>query len=494
VSVTDDARDTATGTPLPPWVLADLAARWERGDPVGTIMAVARKARGWSQKRAGSVIGYSQSSISRAESGNVPLPLADQEKLLRGLLGVPQHVTLTWSNEELLLRQLFGDPQQILMRSISAHPRSRITVDTKPAPTHAGGDPDDGTTDVNRRSFLTNTGTMIVLGVAAPPEQPHTTQVGPSTAEEITQTAHELRNLDHKGGGATLLPYAKEYLQQARSLLNYGTFTGPGVERELRSAIGILALTVAWLSYDAGDQVTARTLYLEASDVGQRYGYRQLAVDALNHLSHQATILGNARNAIDYARDAIAMSRDWASPRLTALLALREARGHAAAAPRDTNTVQACLTRAVTAFDREDPGLPDPYPWMGALDPTELAGQRGICLADLGNPAAAEAAFAAVYGRRHEPTHPRSRAHYWLRYATALTQQGKIDHACHVTTTIAPTIAKIHSGRVRGRLHSLNKQLITGPTAKSHDVTALQDVLREHGLLNDVPSPRASSR
>jgi hypothetical protein len=130
---------------------------------------------------------------------------------------------------------------------------------------------------------------------------------------------------------------------------------------------------------------------------------------------------------------------------------------------------------------------------MGALDPTEVAGQRGICLADLGNPAAAETAFAAVYGHRHEAIHPRSRAHYWLRYATVLTEQGKIDHACHVTTTIAPTIAKIHSGRVRGRLHRLNKQLITGPTAKSHHVTALQDLLREHGLLKNGSLPRASS-
>lgn len=453
--------------PLHPDVLRELTElRW-RGAPAGLILRRAREARGWSQKRAGDAIGYSQTSISRVESGTKPMTPATQE----------------------LLRHLGVSPEES-KRSTSSSSSNRITVEAPRVAVPATDWPEGGTTEVNRRSFLTSTATMIALGLK-PPDRLRTTQVGQDAADDIMNTAFHLRNLDHKGGGAALYPIGVGYLNDARSLIAGGTFTGPGVESAVRSATGVLALTVAWLANDADDQVTARTLYLEARDVGQREGNRQLAVDALNHLSHQATILGNPRDAITYAREATAMSATWAGPGLRALLALREARGHAADRTRhDTDAANSCLSRAAAAFEQHQAGPPDDYPWMGSLDVSELAGQRGTCYADLGDAAAAQSALAEVYVQRHDAAHPRSRSHYWLRYAQALATQRKVDQACDVVATSAPIIARINSQRVRARLHNTYTQLATGPAAGSQPVKHLKTVLTSYNLLK--PAQAAS--
>jgi transcriptional regulator with XRE-family HTH domain/tetratricopeptide (TPR) repeat protein len=490
-------------------------------------LAKAREAAGYSQESFADAVGVARNTVSRWERG-VTRPQADVRRKVAAALKItlgeldallgstpqPSGALLprtsqpvdhnaarqhrddeSWQvaaddkqprslpNQQLLLGQL-GVPPHLCQRSASSDSSNRITVDSAPAPAQATDGTEEGTTDVNRRGFLSSTGTLIMLGLMPPPERLGITQVGHDAADDILNTAFELRKLDHKGGGAALYPIAAEYLSSARSQIAGGAFTSPGVESAVRSATGVLALTVAWLANDADDQVSARTLYLEASDVGQREGNRHLAVDALNHLSHQATILHNPRDAIAYAREATAISADWASPGLTALLALREARGHAAdPTARDTEAVNACLARAMNAFEKHQQAPPDPYPWMGALDTSELTGQRGTCYADLGDVAAAETAFAAVYNQRHDAAHPRSRSHYWLRYGQALATQNKIDHACDVAATTVPTIAHIKSERVHRRLRNLHTQLATGPGANSRSVIHLKDVLDTHGLL-----------
>jgi transcriptional regulator with XRE-family HTH domain len=440
---------------LPADVLSHLIGLRASGTPIGTVLATARRARGWTQARAGQEIGYSQTRICRAETGQAPLNSSAVQALLHAL-GVPDQV-----------RQTLDSPDS----------STRITVKTvRGTEPPATADPSEGgTTEVKRRAFLSSTSALMALGVLPATDKPRTTRANLDHAARIEQIAFQLRELDHDGGGAALLPTAIRQLHHARSLIDTATFTSPEVETALRSATGVLALTTAWLAYDADDQLLARSLYLDARNVAELTGNRNLAVDALNHLSHQATILNRPRDAIRYAHRATTLAHGWASPRLTALLALREARGHAAS--HDHTGTEHSLTRALTAFDT-DHDTPDPYPWMGTLDPSEIAGQQGICRAELGNPTAAETALATVYAQRHQATHPRSRAHYWLRYAESLAAQNKIDHACDVAASTIPTIARIDSKRLRHRLHTLRRQLTTGPGKHSQHITHLENTIR----------------
>jgi hypothetical protein len=211
-----------------------------------------------------------------------------------------------------------------------------------------------------------------------------------------------------------------------------------------------MALTCGWLLYDADRQADARALYHDALSAAQLTGNQALAVNSLNHLSHQATLLGLPRDAVAYARAATTAAGPRASDPLTAILAAREARGHAAL--HDRTAMENALTRAHQALDNDGQ---DPHPWLGRLDEVELAGQRGACYADLGDHAVASRALQMPYDRRGHATHVRSRSHSWLRYSEALARQGHVDHACETISHVLPTVADLASARVIQRLHTV---------------------------------------
>jgi transcriptional regulator with XRE-family HTH domain len=196
--------------------------------------------------------------------------------------------------------------------------------------------------------------------------------------EQVQATVHQLWKLDDRFGGDNLCDLATGELTRVLRLLNHGRYdeeTG----RRLSSLAGELHRTVGWLSYDANRQARARHHYAEALLLAQLAGDDDLAVAVLALMSQQAIMLGRAREAIRTAQVAQRTGGERISPRLRALLAIREARGWSTAG--DRAACEDALRRASEAFAAGT--SPADPPWLAFFDQAELHANEALCWMDL---------------------------------------------------------------------------------------------------------------
>jgi tetratricopeptide (TPR) repeat protein len=233
-----------------------------------------------------------------------------------------------------------------------------------------------------------------------------------------------LRRMDDQLGGTQLRQVVDAELRLVNSLLGDGAYNTK-VGSRLYSAAADLGQLAGWVSFDAGLHSAAQRYYVAALHAAQAAGDPVLGANVLAGMSYQATTVGEVSDAIALSERAYEGAERWASPRVTAMLAARQARAYALAG--DTEACSAAIGRAESAIMRCRADIDEPG-WIYYFDEAELAAQAGACRLALGQYESANDRLAHAL-KLQDPTFARDRTIYYLRLATTQLQLGDLEHA-----------------------------------------------------------------
>ncbi|MEV5301299.1 hypothetical protein [Amycolatopsis methanolica] len=145
-------------------------------------------------------------------------------------------------------------------------------------------------------------------------------------------------------------------------------------------------------------------------------------------MSHQATFLGNFREAANLARSARMGTETAGSALALAHFYAMEAR--ALARLGDAAECDRAMSAAVSQFERRNPGS-DPAEWFGYFNEAELAAELGHCNRELGR--AVDASTYASQSLGPSPSgYVRSEFFATMVLADAYLDQGDAEQACEV--------------------------------------------------------------
>jgi hypothetical protein len=276
--------------------------------------------------------------------------------------------------------------------------------------------------DVDRRTFNGMVGGVLTGAVFPASTMPK--RVGTADVQYLRDALDRLRNADHQLGGTTLLREALKLFTQAKAILDgadYSEETG----RQLMAVTADLGLTSGWCAYDSSNQPLARHVYSEAALLAESIGDPGLIAHVYANMAQQATYLawggnrGRAREAVRFVQRAADAARHHPSPRLHALVAMREAMSHSPMG--DETAVRVATTRARRELDRgSHPADPT---WTEFVTDSEITGQEGIFYRMHGNPDRAVALYRSVLDDTERS--PRDRVYYRANLATGLWDSGE---------------------------------------------------------------------
>lgn len=308
--------------------------------------------------------------------------------------------------------------------------------------------------DVLRRVFMTSGTTTVAaasLGLGGRPATavPAQRRVGEAEVSAVEKAVRQIRLLDDRHGADGLYRRASQPLRAAYALLDSGTTTRRSTADRLHAGAGELAISVGWLAHDSGRFEDARSHYAEALATARLAGDAALEAHAFCNASFLARDTGRAREAVRAAEAGQRAARPLGSPRLLALLALREAGARAWLGDR-TGCEQA-IGRAQTAFER-GPCDADPE-WMTFFREAELELLEAQCWSALGDwPRAARHARRAT--RLQDPHFTRNLALYRAQLAGDLARAGAADEASAAGHEVLDLLDRVQSSRIRGMLSS----------------------------------------
>ncbi|MEU5403977.1 tetratricopeptide repeat protein [Streptomyces sp. NPDC005963] len=257
----------------------------------------------------------------------------------------------------------------------------------------------DEENDVLRRAFMTGGSATVAaasfglgagLGLGAllrsaddgtPESAPPPRRIGEPEAAALEEAVRRIRLLDDRYGAEGLYQRAAQPLRAAYALLDTGITTRRATADRLHSGAGELALSVGWLAHDSGRFDDARSHYAEALATARVSGDRGLEAHAFSNTSFLARDAGRYREAVRSAQAGQGAARGLGSPRLLALLALREAGGWAGLG--DRSECSRALGQAWEHFG-QDTVEKDPE-WMSFFGEPEMEALEGQCWAALGD-------------------------------------------------------------------------------------------------------------
>ncbi|WP_069172907.1 transcriptional regulator [Streptomyces griseus] len=415
----------------------NLAFRRLRGQrSAGEFAATVRRAA----REIGEHVACDARYIGRVESGEIRCPNYAYERVFLHMFPGATLESLGFSARESVRGR----------RARSAPPPHPTT----PPTLHSDIDEES---DVLRRVFMTS-GTATVaaasLGLGGPSAAALTTvpaqrRVGEAEVSAVENAVRRIRLLDDRHGADRLYRRASQPLRAAYALLDADTAARRSTLDRLHAGAGELAISVGWLAHDSGRFEDARSHYAEALATARLAGDAALEAHAFCNVSFLARDTGRAREAVRAAEAGQRAARPLGSPRLTALLALREAGGRAWLGDR-TGCEQA-VGRARTAFE-QGARASDPE-WMTFFREAELEMLQAQCWSALGDwPRAARHARRAT--RLQDPHFTRNLALYQAQLTGDLARAGRADEAAAAGHQVLDLLDQVRSSRIRGMLAS----------------------------------------
>ncbi|MEV5414121.1 hypothetical protein AB0K60_35465 [Thermopolyspora sp. NPDC052614] len=352
---------------------------------------------------------------ARWESDSPPWPYADNRRLLEEFFGKP------------ITELGFKPPRQRTSRP-ELEPSENVILD--------------------RRELIVEAGLPWLLSSGSPLEKgERELKVGEDEVGLLLSIARDLDEIDQQFGGDRLWRSATIHLKWVHYLIEQGTYP-PSIASDLHAIAGQLTTSLGWYCYDANQQSQARVYFSEALNTAMLNNDDMLATRTLANMSRQSVDLGKPREAIRFAQIAQAHARKWATPRVTALLAIREAQGHA----RNGDDIS-CRNAARTArqaFER-GPDERDPH-WVAFLIEPELTTLEGMCMLDLGQHGSAVPLLEEA-ARQQPAKYSRNRGIALSRLAHAVLAHGDLDRAIDITQNCLSLIASgVSSARVKNHL------------------------------------------
>lgn len=287
-----------------------------------------------------------------------------------------------------------------------------------------------------------------ILAIAA------ATKVTPSTLRSLQTSIEDYWRRDDEHGCEALRPAVIGQLRYVLGIL--ADTTDPNYRRSLHGIAAELARLTGWTFFDARQYSTARTYFTESLRLARTIDDRAFVANVLACLSLQATYQDRAEEAVTLARTAQDVARyDGGTPRLMAMLSIREAFGHASA--HDRPATHTAITEAQRHFGRVRPADDDP-PWVTYFDRTKLTVDIGIALGQLGDVGAAEPLITEALGSEPE-TNLRGRAFHTFWLARTQLQRGQVEAACRTAGDALNLSATVDSPRVTAHLREFRHLL-----------------------------------
>lgn len=442
----------------------NLAFRQLRGQrSAGEFAAAVRRAA----REIGEQVACDARYIGRVESGEIRCPNYAYERVFLHMFPGASLTDLGFSARESVRGRgarvgsepaPAASPHTSPSPSPPASPRTPTSpppaVRPHPAPTlHSDIDEES---DVLRRVFMTS-GTATVaaasLGLggasayAAGVSLPAQRRVGEAEVSAVEKAVRQIRLLDDRHGADGLYRRAAQPLRAAYELLDAGTTARRATADRLHAGAGELAISVGWLAHDSGRFDYARSHYAEALATARLSGDAGLEAHAFCNTSFLARDAGRPREAVRAAEAGQRAARTLGSPRLLALLALREAGGRAGLG--DRTGCDLAIGRARAAFER-GPAAADPE-WMSFFREAELELLEAQCWSALG-----DWSRAARHGRRatalQDAHFTRNLALYRAQLTGDLARAGRVDEAAATGHQVLDLLNRVQSSRIRGML------------------------------------------
>ncbi|MGH3848322.1 MAG: helix-turn-helix domain-containing protein [Pseudonocardiaceae bacterium] len=411
---------------FPLWLWDSLPLRRAFADvDLGAALTIIRTAPGLSQLEFAGLLGWSQSAVARAESG--------QRGSLYDIRRLCEVVDAVGMPREALIPLLLGS-------SIGEQAEGEETDDMS----------------MNRRRFG---GGLVGFAAAAGLSRIQVpAKVDSAHVRYLHSSVEKLWTKDQSVGGGALARDGLYLYHRARRMLDeadYSEETG----RQLMSAAGELGVCVGWLAYDGDDQILSREFYSEARLLADQSGDDGLAIRAMEKMSLQSArfareggLPGGAREAVRLGERATDLACRDPCPQLHALLASREAIARAAAG--DSRGFTAAIARAWREADR---GFVDDGPvWLGFVNNSEIAVHEARGRLFLEDPVSA----AALYRKSLDAAlGARNGANYRSSLAAALAASGDVTGAVTEGTIVLAALDKggIMSPRTLAALHPVRQ-------------------------------------
>lgn len=294
-----------------------------------------------------------------------------------------------------------------------------------------------------------------------------------STLDALQSSIADYWRRDDEHGGETLRPAVVGQLRYVVDLLKEQRPTP--LRNGLHSIAAELARLTGWTYFDARQYNQARAYFTEALGLAKAIDDRQFMANVLACMSLQATYQDKPGDALALVTAAEDQARDaqGTTPRVLAMLAMREAFAHATLG--NHSATRSAISEAHTCFGRISADDPDPA-WVAYFDEPKLIVDTGIAHGRLGEAALAEPLIADALRREHRSNH-RGRAFHAIWLARTQLQRGKLDEACHTAMDALAPAAAVSSQRVAGHLWEFCEQL--EPFRRESDAVAFEARLRE---------------
>ncbi|MFF8917421.1 hypothetical protein ACF08M_29960 [Streptomyces sp. NPDC015032] len=253
-------------------------------------------------------------------------------------------------------------------------------------------------------------------------------KIAEDEVELLREAADDMDAQDQQFGGNRLWRPTRAHLLWVHHMIDRGIYDEQ-LGQQLHALAGKFTTSLGWFSYDAGLHTQARQYFSEALNAAMLTGDDVLSSRTLSNMARQAVDLNKGREAIRFARLAQTHAEMWSAPtRVTALLAIREAQGHARVG--DAFNCESAIRKAWKEWERgADERDPD---WTTFLNQAELVCLEGMCRLDLGQTARAQKLLAQSE-KLQDVAHSRNRGMCLGRLASAAIGAGDIDHGVDAT-------------------------------------------------------------
>jgi hypothetical protein len=266
-------------------------------------------------------------------------------------------------------------------------------------------------------------------------------RIDASLIDRVEEGIPRLRFLDAAYGGKRARRLIEAELGMVTEILTHSAFSAD-LGRRLFAVAAELGRMAGWASFDDGLHAAAQRYWLAALHAAHAAGDGLKAANVLKSMSLQCHDFGRRQEALALAVSANASTSD-ATPRVAAMLSLREARAHAALS--DRNNCDRLIKKAEQGFGRAEDGDDDPS-WAGYFDYGEFYAQVGTCDLALGRARQAEANLKRALDSWPD-IKVRDKATYTARRAAAHLMLGSADEAGELITEAVILIEKAPSQR-----------------------------------------------
>ncbi|MFI6956463.1 hypothetical protein ACIBJI_23675 [Nocardia sp. NPDC050408] len=281
--------------------------------------------------------------------------------------------------------------------------------------------------------------------------------VNPDLIAYLEQDLVQLRRLDDGHGGELVLRTVTHRLALAMDLLADSRYTA-AVGQRLLSIIGQMAQLAGWLGFDLGQHGLAQRMYLLGLRAATASGDRQLGALILSCVAFQQTWRNRPHDAVTIMNTVAQRARGAATPRVAALIAMREARAFATTGMAAETS--AALDRAYQALDR-GPHDNDPA-WTYWMDSTVLTSEAGRCYLHLGDSGRAETELTKGLAKLGD-TPSRDRVLYGLSLSLAHARgtggRQDLELACYEADQVLPMLPQVGSARCRNLIEMIRSEL-----------------------------------